>query len=157
MPRIEDFPEHVRRQIQAQLKPCPPRPSNMHPSRPVVTVRVIPMGKPRMTRRDKWAKRECVLRYRAFADILRAQAGPYMPASPSSLSWTAYLPMPDSWSKKKKDQMRGSPHRQKPDRDNIDKAILDALFEDDSCISDGRLMKRWDDGNGARIEILANE
>ena len=29
------------------------------------------MGKPRMTQRDKWKKRPCVLRYHAFRDKMR--------------------------------------------------------------------------------------
>ena len=32
---------------------------------------IIPLGKPRMTQRDKWAKRPAVLRYRAFKDECR--------------------------------------------------------------------------------------
>lgn len=45
-------------------------------------------------------------------------------------------------------------HRAKPDRDNIDKALLDALFNDDSGIASGLIEKRWDDGNGPRIEAV---
>jgi len=114
---------------------------------------VTPMGKPRMTQRDKWAKRDCVLRYHAFADKLREYFKDIDLSCIHSLSWTAYFPMPDSWSKKKKRNMRGQPHWNKPDRDNVDKAILDALFKNDSGISIGILSKRWDDGDGARIDI----
>jgi len=73
------------------------------------------------------------------------------------VDWTAYFPMAKSWSKKKKEQHAGQIHQQKPDRDNVDKAILDAIFKDDSIISDGLLKKRWDDGDGARIEITFYE
>lgn len=114
---------------------------------------VIPIGKPRMTQRDKWAKRDCVLRYHDFADKLREYFKSIDLSHIHSLSWTAYFPMPDSWSKKKKRNMRGQPHWSKPDRDNMDKAILDALFKNDSGISIGILSKRWDDGDGARIDI----
>ena len=31
-----------------------------------------PRGKPRMTRKDKWAQRDCVLRYWAWAQEIRA-------------------------------------------------------------------------------------
>lgn len=115
-----------------------------------------PMGKPRMTQRDKWKKRPVVLRYRAWADLARASVP--VPASrfiadPLTVSWTAYLPMPKSWSCKKKDFMRGTLHRQKPDRDNIDKAILDALFTSDCGVAAGTLVKRWDDGRGPRVEV----
>lgn len=112
-----------------------------------------PMGKPRMTQRDKWAKRPAVMRYRAWADSARAAAEGHIPENPLTLSWTAYLPIPESWSKAKKKGMAGCFHRQKPDRDNIDKAVLDALFKDDSGIAAGTIVKRWDDGNGPRIEI----
>jgi Holliday junction resolvase RusA-like endonuclease len=71
----------------------------------------------------------------------------------SSVSWVAYFPIPQSWSKKKKAEMAGQLHRQVPDRDNVDKAILDALFKDDSGIAAGHIEKRWDDGNGPRIEL----
>jgi Holliday junction resolvase RusA-like endonuclease len=49
--------------------------------------------------------------------------------------------------------MSGTLHRQKPDRDNIDKGILDALFKSDCGVAGGTIVKRWDDGKGPRIEI----
>lgn len=109
------------------------------------------MGKPRMTRSDKWKRRDCVMRYRAFKDELKLRTNGKIPDDPDRVSWVAYLPIPKSWPKKKKDSHRNTLHRQKPDRDNIDKAILDALWEDDSGIASGSLEKRWDDGNGPRI------
>ncbi len=118
-----------------------------------VVVWITPMGKPRMTQRDKWAKRPCVMKYRAFSDELRRQVKGEDFEDAYSLSWVAYLPIPKSWSKKKKEEMRGDYHRQKPDRDNIDKAILDTLFKDDSGIAIGNLTKKWDDGQGPRIEL----
>ncbi len=51
--------------------------------------------------------------------------------------------MPKSWSAKKKAAHEGEPHRQKPDLDNLVKAMLDALHDDDSHIWDGRFTKRW--------------
>lgn len=115
------------------------------------------MGKPRMTQRDKWKKRPAVLRYHAFKDELKLRVGSRIPQDVDTVSWIVYFPMPKSWSKKKKAAMAGEKHRQKPDRDNIDKAILDAIFPEDSGISDGELKKRWDDGNGARIVLSWNE
>lgn len=110
-----------------------------------------PIGKPRMTQRDKWAKRPCVLRYREWADKARAAAGGL--GDPTEVSWTAYFQMPKSWSKMKRAEMKGTPHRQKPDRDNVDKAVLDALFKQDCGVAIGFLRKFWDDGNGPRLEV----
>lgn len=118
-----------------------------------VVCRVVPMGKPRMTRRDKWMVRPAVARYREFSDALRKFFEMVPLKNISELSWEAYIPMPESWSAKKKALMSGTPHRTKPDRDNIDKAILDSLFDDDSGIYTGKMTKLWDDGGGPRIEV----
>lgn len=117
-----------------------------------VTIPIIAIGKPRMTRSDRWNKRDCVVRYREWCDALRAMVGK-VPENPVALEWIAYLPMPNSWSRKRREQMRGQLHRTKPDRDNIDKAIMDALFKNDAIIAMGMQRKHWDDGNGPRIEL----
>lgn len=53
------------------------------------------------------------------------------------------MPMPNSWSEKKKAQFDGKPHQQKPDWDNLAKAFCDALCADDSYIYDVRAQKYW--------------
>lgn len=116
------------------------------------------MGKPRMTQRDKWAKRDCVVKYYEWSDAFRALVeGSGITneclKNVNHVSWTAYFSMPKSWSEKKKLSMKGKLHLSKPDRDNIDKAILDTLFNSDSAIADGIICKRWDDGKGPRIEL----
>lgn len=161
MPRktLADYSPAFQQQIVAGLHPKPaPRAPTYETAngREAVrtTIMVEPMGKPRQTQRDKWAKRPNVVRYRAYADILRA--GYAGSLSPVSVSWTAYFSMPDSWSKAKKAAHLGQLHRAKPDRDNVDKGILDALFARDECIALGTLCKRWDDGRGARIELVVS-
>lgn len=111
-----------------------------------------PMGKPRMTQRDKWQKRPAVVRYRAWCDAARASL-PDRPKTPSHAAFVAFLPIPGSWSKAKKAEMKNQPHRQKPDLDNITKAVFDALFREDSVIHAAMCEKRWDDGSGPRIVI----
>jgi Holliday junction resolvase RusA-like endonuclease len=69
-----------------------------------------------------------------------------------SLSWTAYFVPPASWSKTKQAAAIGTLHRSKPDRDNIDKAILDAMFDEDCAIADGEIKKFW--GTVACVEIV---
>ena len=65
---------------------------------------------------------------------------------------TFILPMPESWSKKKKDRMRFKPHQQKPDKDNLEKGLLDAIFEEDCRVWDSRVSKRWGDQGEIWIE-----
>jgi Holliday junction resolvase RusA-like endonuclease len=100
---------------------------------------IDPVGKPRMTRRDKWAQRPAVMRYRTFCDAIRA-AGVTLPESPHV---TFTLPMPASWSRYKRSQHEGQPHRQRPDADNLLKALLDALYDEDAHVWDVRVSKRW--------------
>lgn len=147
MSTINTWPDHIKDQIRAKLAPKVTANGITK-----VTVMVEPMGKPRMTRRDKWDKRECVVRYRTYSDRIKEFVRDV--SCTGVLSWTAYISMPDSWSKKKKEQMKGKPHQVKPDKDNIEKGILDSLFTNDSFIYSGSSLKLWDDGKGARLEII---
>lgn len=114
--------------------------------------RINPMGKPRMTRSDKWKERPCVVAYREWCDRLRA-AAPELPEKPRSLEVVAYIEIPERWSAKRKANMRGRVHERTPDLDNIIKGIMDCLFPQDKSISRLVAEKRWDDGNGPRMEI----
>jgi Holliday junction resolvase RusA-like endonuclease len=110
----------------------------------IIEFNIDPMGAVRQNRSDAWKGRPCVLRYWAFKDSLRVQAAPYeLPSDPLIVNLTFYIRMPDSWSKKKKEAMRGTYHRQKPDRDNLEKGVFDALWRQDSMIADGRTTKWW--------------
>jgi Holliday junction resolvase RusA-like endonuclease len=52
-----------------------------------------------------------------------------------------------SWSAKKTREALGRPHTQKPDKDNVEKLVLDALngiaYPDDSQVWDGGTRKVW--------------
>ena len=69
------------------------------------------------------------------------------------------FPMPQSWSYKKQAAMREAWHTQKPDIDNVVKAILDALkdrWRDDTQVARLTVDKRWTDCEQGHtwIEIL---
>ena len=113
------------------------------------TYKIVPVSKPRMTQRDRWAKRPSVLRYRAFADEVRMK----IKCIPIPYHVVFVIPMPKSWSKKRKVEMDGKPHEQKPDKDNLEKALLDALYGDDSHAWDGRTTKIW----GREGQIIVSE
>ena len=53
------------------------------------------------------------------------------------------IPMPDSWSIKKKEKMNGLPCLVKPDLDNITKGVKDSLKSNDSDIWYEKAEKRW--------------
>ena len=112
---------------------------------------IVPVPKPRMTRRDVWAKRPCVLRYRAFKDAVRDHRV-ILPECGGSI--TFYLAMPKYWSKKKKETMNGQGHQQVPDLDNLLKALSDAVHLDDSKIwMFRRVQKLWSYKPGITIEV----
>lgn len=109
---------------------------------------ITPVGKPRMTQRDKWMKRQATEQYWIFKDQCRA----YDIQFQSGCRVVFVLPMPASWSKKKKAEMDGKPHQQKPDLDNLIKALGDALHDDDSGLWDYRASKIW--GYEGQIRIV---
>lgn len=109
---------------------------------------ITPMGKPRMTQRDKWQKRDVVLRYRAFKDECNLKKVSVPDANHHVIF---SLPMPKSWSKKKRQELNGQPHQQKPDIDNLLKALMDAVLKEDSGVSDIRATKVW--GEAGQIII----
>lgn len=105
---------------------------------------VDPMGKPRMTQSDKWKKRKVTDRYWELKAQMRQIAEGYNFTLPeSNYHMIFHIPMPDSWPKKKKLEMDGQPHKQKPDKDNLEKGVLDALCKEDSYVWDGRVSKYW--------------
>jgi Holliday junction resolvase RusA-like endonuclease len=93
-----------------------------------------------MTRSDQWKKRPATTRYWEFKDALRAEVrGNLEPCFDIDF----FIPMPKSWSHKKKAEMSGKPHQVKPDVDNFLKAFMDCLCEDDSYIWDVHPRKFW--------------
>ena len=102
-----------------------------------------------MTRSDKWKKRPVVQKYWAFKDECRLKK---LTIPESGAHVIFHVPMAMSWSEKQKKEFHLMPHQQKPDCDNFLKALLDALFDDDSHIHDIRISKVWD-YNG-EIEVI---
>jgi len=112
---------------------------------------INPQTKPRMTRSDKWKQRPCVMRYRAFKDKVR-ELGIKIPEQGCQVIF--FIPMPKSWSQKKKDSMCGMPHQSTPDIDNLCKGLLDALYKDDSHIYDIRIKKIWNNFGHIVVEEM---
>ncbi len=111
---------------------------------------ITPVPKPRMTKADRWKKRPPVVRYWEYKDLLREAGLESLPFD----YWIRFtLPMPKSWSKRKRDQYRDTYHKQKPDKDNLEKGILDALYSEDCQIATGKVSKVW--GDVGKIEIFA--
>jgi len=106
---------------------------------------IDPCPKPRQTAADRWKvgskARPAVARYRAFCDNLRLQAGSW--ELPDSFAVTFTLPMPKSWSKKKRAELDGKPAQSKPDLSNLIKALEDAMRDDDEKVHMISAKKVW--------------
>ena len=101
---------------------------------------ILPIPKPRMSRQDAWKKRDCVVRYwnfKAHCKLLDLK----LPEGAFAIDFI--LPMPKSWSAKKRAAMLHKPHQQKPDIDNLLKAQFDAVFDDDCHIAQVQGAKWW--------------
>lgn len=72
---------------------------------------ITPVGKPRMTRADKWKQRPPVMRYRMFCDEARLH-GIQVPENGAHITFV--LPMPASWSKKNAKLWTASPISKSP-------------------------------------------
>lgn len=119
-------------------------------------IHIDPIGKPRLTRRDGWKKkdgtfkRKCVNDWYEYKDALHdwvSERG-IDPTQFVGLNIVFFVPMPKSWSKKKKAEKNGTYHDQKPDIDNLEKAFLDSVLKDDSKIACVNKMKLWSDKGG---------
>lgn len=104
-----------------------------------ICIPVNPIAKPRMTQRDRWKQRPCVVRYRNYKDVLRDALPPIADACGMEFA----IPMPASWSKKRKTEMSGCPHQQRPDIDNLVKGVLDAVLTEDAHVHTVFASKVW--------------
>ena len=117
---------------------------------------VAPFAKPRMTQRDRWAKRQVVKDYFAFRDTVKQEIKRLLALQNNedkNKSWEEldigfFIPMPKSWSKKKRKALTGTPHKQRPDLDNYIKGLLDAILEEDCKVWRVSARKIWVDTEG---------
>src|ERR1700743_2139947 len=132
---------------------------NKYDFKPILFIAVPPCSAPRMTRRDaifinpnhedpKKRQRAPVTKYFAFKTAFKNEADRMNVKLTEVLNICFIIPMPQSWSKNKRDKMRYEPHKQRPDRDNYLKAVQDAFGGDDGFVWDGRTLKIWGETGG---------
>ncbi len=86
-----------------------------------IMVKINPVAKPRMTQRDKWDKRPCVMKYWAFKEELLLKAGRFELGDRLDIKF--YIKMPKSWNEKRKNALICSPINK-----NQTKIILKKVF-----------------------------
>ena len=110
-----------------------------------IRILIDPVAKPRMTRADKWKKRKVVTDYRAYKDELKLSV-PFR-IRPVEMVLQFNIKMSESWTRKKKEQLRGKP----PDIDNLVKGFFDALYVQDQRIWKVTAEKLWSDEGSITI------
>jgi len=70
----------------------------------------------------------------------------------------AYMEIPKSYSDARRKRCMANEHMPtRPDVDNIAKAVLDGcngiVYKDDRFVNDIRIIRRYDDGKGPRLEV----
>jgi Holliday junction resolvase RusA-like endonuclease len=88
---------------------------------------ITPVPAPRMTQSDKWNERPVVMRYFAYRDELVLKANIKKMKITESFSVLFEF-------KTKDKNLWGTPHKKKPDLDNLVKAFMDALLAEDAQV-----------------------
>lgn len=92
--------------------------------------------------------------YNNYKEELRQEALRIGFEMPTGNVWIKfYMPMPQSWSAKKKRQMNFEPKLSMPDLSNLIKAMEDSLLKQDNIIWDYRVSKYWYNSVKGFIEI----
>ena len=122
----------------------------------IYTLEITPIPAPRLNRKSRFnpAKKAMWERYMNFKGLLfiLAQKSGF-DFSQESLAVTFILPMPKSWSQKKRQRLNGQPHKQRPDLDNMLKAVKDSLYKEDKRIWHVCAEKRW----GVKGQIILRQ
>lgn len=117
----------------------------------VIRLPIEPMGAVRLSSSDRWSKRPRAQKYfdwkNRFKTIISNSAALKSLISRIEYSGRIHIetvhPLPESWSKKKKEEHYGAPMRAKPDADNVLKAICDVIFKEDKQIHFAIISQRW--------------
>lgn len=109
----------------------------------MISYPITPRGAVRLSRQDRFAPSKAANAYfRYGADIRTMRVT--LPERPAIIF---RMPMPKSWSKKKRDAMRSQPCLSRPDKDNLEKGLVDSIYygRDDAHVWCSWTEKRWAD------------
>ena len=114
---------------------------------------IDPVAKPRMTRKDKWAKRNCVVNYWRYKGDLISLAKEIDFKLPDVFAVEFYIPFPKSYIGDQKERLLNRPHQMKPDVDNLLKGLFDAFNIRDQSIHFVLVRKIWAVRGSIRIIV----
>lgn len=129
----------------------------------IIVIPVEPMGAVRMTQRGKYMSKSAMkyLNYKAYLKHhakIQAQ-GKQFDKQPLEVQIRFRMPVPASWSPKKRSAALGRYHMKKPDADNLVKGVFDSLnkivWADDNQVAKLSAVKVYGEEPG--IEVLIKE
>jgi Holliday junction resolvase RusA-like endonuclease len=119
---------------------------------------ITPLGKPRMTQRNKWYTPPALQKYWDYANELKRLLPDYQ--LPIILNIVFYIPFPKSYSHKKRRELIGLLHMERPDIDNLAKGFMDAFKDngtDDKKVAILHAEKYWADQGGIVLQHVTSE
>lgn len=120
-----------------------------------IFIKVDPVTAPRQSQRSRWKPTLHEIRYRAYRDELRLKCNAAKFKLADQVELTFYLPMPKSWSKRRKKELNEKPAKTSAkDTDNLAKAVLDAIFHDDRHVWRIIAAKYWSYDGGLMVKNL---
>jgi Holliday junction resolvase RusA-like endonuclease len=120
---------------------------------------IKPMGAVRTTQKQKFVDKRAqrYLTYKQQIALLVSKQIEKPSDRPILADITFYMPMPNSWSGKKKERLNGQIHTSKPDIDNLIKGVFDAIngicWKDDRQVYEVHSKKFYSFNPGIGIEI----
>ncbi len=115
-------------------------------------------GRPRVTRHGTFTPRRTKDYERKIFECWREQSGLTFPDDvPLKMRIEAFFKIPKSYSKGKRERIRGTPFFHSPDADNVIKAVADALngaaYKDDSRVYRVTAVKLYSDCPHVKVVI----
>jgi Holliday junction resolvase len=110
-------------------------------------MRPYPSPRPRATARGGYASVYMPAEYKKHKELVQTYFPKLQLTGPLMVNMEFYFRPPKSWSKKKLAESLNNWHTQKPDKDNLEKTIMDAMnghvYKDDSQVCVGQTLKKW--------------
>lgn len=123
----------------------------------------VPKARPRVVRGHTYTPKKTKDYETLVKDVYKATVGEYLGDSAIVATIDLYFPIPESYSKSKKQRIAAGEikHTKRPDVDNCAKAILDALnevaYRDDSQIVESRITKHYAVDGDVRADVILEE
>lgn len=110
-------------------------------------IQPVPASRPRVTKRGVFYGKRYTAFKKEIAPLIASKNFDMVESGAIAVTTQFFIQMPKSWSKKKKEAMNNTYHIAKPDIDNFNKAIYDALsgyaWGDDCQIAVSHSLKKW--------------